>query len=307
MINGKKSVKIWVGKHKALWIRIVDHEKGMVIAMTIEEMKQIKKAKGYTYAQIAKWSGVPLGTVQKIFCGETESPRYSTLQALEELFLADTIDLPNHHKTSCNSKPVVREEPAYCAFRQQGEYTVEDYYAMPDEKRVELIDGVIYNMSSPTFVHQRIAGEIHRQIADYIAANKGSCIPIIAPMDVRLDCDNKTMVQPDVIVICDKTKIKSWGIMGAPDFVLEVLSPSTKRKDCIKKLDKYMEAGVREYWMIDPEHQKLVVYRFEEEIYPIVYGLDEKIGLGIWQGQPQIDLRTVKEMIQDYPDDGKEE
>ena len=264
--------------------------------MTIEEMRRIKKAKGYTYAQIAELSGVPLGTVQKVFGGETESPRYATLQALESVFKDET-----------EAEYLAKEEAARYLLKKQGEYTVEDYYALPDDRRVELIDGVIYDMSSPSFVHQRIAGEIYRQIANHIFVNKGSCLPIMSPMDVRLDGDNRTMVQPDVIVLCDTQKAKRWGIMGAPDFVLEVLSPSTKRKDCIKKLDKYMEAGVREYWMIDPDQQKLIVYQFENEIYPAVYGLDEKVAPGIFHGKLQIDMSEIKALIQDYPEDGKEE
>lgn len=264
--------------------------------MTIEEMKRIKKAKGYTYPQLAEWSGIPLGTIQKIFSGETKSPRYSTLLALEAVFEE------GHAVPS-----VVSEPAAYYIAKRPGEYTIKDYYALPDDVRMELIDGIFYDMASPNLVHQRIAGEVHRQIADYISANKGSCLPIIAPMDVRLDSSNRTMIQPDVIIVCDKGKVKSWGIMGAPDFVLEVLSPSTKRKDCIKKLDKYMEAGVKEYWMIDPSKRKVIVYQFENEIYPAVYGMEGSLAVGIFDGKLQIDLQEISSMIQDYPVDGRED
>ena len=113
--------------------------------------------------------------------------------------------------------------------------------------RVELIDGVIYDVETPTFDHQKIVGEIYRQIANYILDNNGQCEAGISPIDVQLDCDDRTMVQPDVLILCDEKKIMKWGIMGAPEFVAEVLSPSTKRKDCLKKLNKYEEAGVKEY------------------------------------------------------------
>ena len=255
--------------------------------MTVGEMKQIKKEKGDTYAQLAEWSGVPLGTVQKIFSGETQSPRYSTLLALEAVF-------KEHGQQS------VMEPLRYTA-KKPGEYTVQDYYAMPEDVRVELIDGVFYDMASPGFVHQRIAGEVYRQIANYISESHGDCLPVTAPMDVRLNCDDRTMIQPDVIVVCEKEKVRGWGIMGAPDFVLEVLSPSTKRKDCIKKLDKYMEAGVREYWMIDPAKRKVIVYQFENEIYPAVYGMEELLEIGIFGGRMKLDLREIQNMIQDYP------
>ena len=184
--------------------------------MTIQEMRDKKKEKGYTYAQMAELSGVPLGTIQKIFSGETESPRYDTLLALEQIF---------------TEQSVVCEAAASYKTDRNGSYTLDDYYALPEDQRVELIDGYFYTMLSPTFGHQSIAGEIHRQIANYIMEHNGSCRPFIAPVDVQLDCDNKTMVEPDVGIICDTSKIKRFGIYGAPDFVLEVISPSTKKRE----------------------------------------------------------------------------
>ncbi len=272
--------------------------------MTIEEMREMKKAKGYTYEQISKKSGVPLGTVQKVFSGETQVPRYATLQALERAFREEKVSYSCDDNNPYSS---VQESFAYRAAKKQGEYTVEDYYALPDERRVELIDGVIYDMSSPTFVHQGVAGEVYLQIANFIRANKEECVARIAPVDVRLDCDNKTMVQPDVLVICDKSKIMRWGIMGAPDFVLEVLSKSTKRKDSLTKTSKYAAAGVREYWIIDPDSKKLLVYDLENDAWPSVYGLQGRMPLGIFGGRLEIDLDMVAEAIQDYPDGGQDE
>lgn len=259
--------------------------------MTIEEMNRAKKEKGYSYAQIAKMSGVPLGTVQKVLGGETSSPRYDTLMALESFFKGEM------------ANEVSEEAVAYSVSKKQGKYTVKDYYDLPEDKRVELIDGVFYDMAAPTPVHQRIGGELHRQIANFIFERKGNCIPFISPIDVRLDCDDKTMVQPDLVILCDQDKIKKWGIMGAPDFVVEVLSPSTKRKDCIKKLDKYMEAGVKEYWMIDPYKKKVIVYEFAKESYPTIYGMDGQIPVGIYDGQLLINMSLIGDMVQDYPDD----
>lgn len=270
--------------------------------MTIDEMKQIKKEKGYSYAQIAELSGVPLGTVQKIFGGNTESPRYSTLQALEEFFLSETANDNNHN--------MVCEEVPYQAAteKKQGEYTVEDYYALPDDRRVELIDGVIYDMSSPTFVHQDILTEILSQIIKYIDSKKGNCKPLMSALDVRLDCDNKTIVQPDILIICEKNKnkIRRWGIMGAPDFALEVLSPSTRKKDMTLKLHKYANAGVREYWILDPDRQKLIVYDLEHEEFPVIYDLQGSAPVNIFDGELAINLDKIRELIQDYPEDGRE-
>ena len=265
--------------------------------MTVEQMKEIKRAKGYTYEQIAELSGVPLGTVQKIFSGETQAPRYSTLQALEAVFSK------NAYIYEHTSDSGVKEAAAvYQTGKKPGEYTVEDYYALPDDRRVELIDGVIYDMSSPTFVHQGVVEELFFQIADYIRRNKGDCIVKMAPMDVRLDGDDKTIVQPDLMIVCDKSKIKRWGIMGAPDFVVEVLSKATRRKDCYQKLAKYTNAGVKEYWIIDPENRKLLVYYLEEDKLPALYGLTGKVPIEIYQGKLLIDLTLVAEGIQEYPE-----
>lgn len=250
--------------------------------MTVAEMKKRKQEKGYTYAQIAELSGVPLGTVQKIFSGETESPRYDTLQALEKVF----------RETS-----KIQEERAYSAQRQ-GSYTVEDYRRLPDEQRVELIDGYFYDMASPTTLHQLIAGEIYRQISNFIMNNNGECLPLISPIDVQLDCDEKTMVQPDVVILCDKDKLCKWGIFGAPEFVLEVISPSTKKKDYIKKLSKYEMAGVKEYWILDPYQQKLIVYFFESETSPTIYGLNEPVSLGIYKGELEIDFTHIAKWVE---------
>ena len=251
--------------------------------MTIKEMRVKKNEMGYTDKQIADLSGIPLGTVRQIFSGEVENPCYDILLALEGFFA---------------EKYEVKETAMYKRGRNGG-YTLDDYYALPDERRVELIDGYFYDMSSPTFGHQSIGGEIYRQIANFIMEHGGSCRPFVAPVDVQLDCDNKTMVQPDVGIVCDPSKIKRFGIYGAPDFVLEVISPSTKKRDYALKLSKYMEAGVREYWIVDFVQAKILVYYFEGDNYPVIYGFDKPVPVNIYGGDLAIDFSNIAKWLEE--------
>ncbi|MBQ2804035.1 MAG: Uma2 family endonuclease [Lachnospiraceae bacterium] len=266
--------------------------------MTLEEMRRIKQERGYSLAQLSEYSGVPLGTVQKIFSGETEHPRYATLQALQRVLSRESEGYGVQGMTQ-KVQEAVRYEAS--GIKKQGEYTIEDYYALPEERRTELIDGVIYDMSAPTFVHQHIAGDIYLTIRQYIDSKGGSCLPMFAPVDVRLDGDNKTMVQPDVLILCDRTKICKWGIMGAPDFCLEIISESTSRKDYIKKLQKYTDAGVKEYWIIDPLRRILLAYNWKDDYLPHMYPLEGRIGLALYDDDLQIDLDKLAALIQDYP------
>ena len=193
---------------------------------------------------------------------------------------------------------MVKEEAAAYGVKKQGEYTLEDYYAIPDERRVELIDGVIYDMASPTYTHQELVLEIAYLLKSFVKKNKGNCRVSVSPFDVQLDCDDKTMVQPDVMVVCDRDKIINSCVYGAPDFVVEVLSPSTSKKDSAIKLKKYKAAGVWEYWMVDPDKKKVVVYDWGKGEMPTVYGFDDKVPVGIFGGECEIDFAEIYQEIE---------
>lgn len=174
------------------------------------------------------------------------------------------------------------------------EYTVEDYYALPAERRVELIDGTFYDMASPSVTHQKISMEVSMMFHDFIKRKKGGCQVLAAPMDVQLDCDDKTMVQPDMLVVCDSEKLQQDRcVFGAPDFVLEILSESTRKKDVYIKTVKYMNAGVREYWMVDVKREKVITYFWEEGRNPVVYGLENEIPVKIFDGELKIRLQDA--------------
>ncbi len=187
----------------------------------------------------------------------------------------------------------------YRAGKQQGEYTLEDYYAIPEDKRMELIDGVLYDMTSaPSYIHQAIAAAVFRQLDAYIERKGGSCMPFFAPCDVQLDCDNRTMVQPDVMIVCDRDKLRRRVLFGAPDFVVEILSPSTRQKDMHIKLHKYRKAGVREYWMVDPDKQTITVYDLEHDSFPTVYGFRDQVPVNIFDGDCLVDFAKILEQIE---------
>ena len=278
--------------------------------MTLEEMIQIKNERGLSLALLAQYSGVPLGTVQKIFSGATKNPRKATMDALakvlsgdENLYTGKAYTYQNNGIISASdrvSESISRYGSSlYKPEKRQGEYTVEDYRAFPEDQRMELIDGVLIKMESPTSIHQDIIGIIHYQIRSFIRKNKGNCRVFLSPIDVQLDKDNKTMVVPDLIIVCDPDKVKRFGIYGAPDFILEVLSPTTGKKDCTTKCHKYANAGVREYWIVDPDRKRLIVYDLDhEEWIPEIRPLIGTKGLAIYDGELEIDLEEIRVSIE---------
>ena len=274
--------------------------------MTIQEMIDRKKELGYSNEQISALSGVPLGTVIKIFCGVTKNPRNATIRALEKALAprrpSFTYEFPEDHPEWADSRSsMVRESIHYeaAALRNDHKYTIDDYYALPDDQRAELIDGVFYDMVSPRVIHQIIIGELFMQLKQCEKKHKGACRVLLSPCDVQLDCDQYTMLQPDLLVVCDWSKVKERVCYGAPDLVIEVLSPSSRSRDCVLKLNKYMNAGVQEYWIIDPEYLKVIVYRLDEENHFRVYTFEDKVPIGISDGECSVDFQEVFDGIKD--------
>lgn len=205
-------------------------------------------------------------------------------------------DYPEHLETI--EIPKLKEELApYAAYKRQGDFTIDDYNRFPDEHRVELIDGIIYDMTAPTYIHQGIAGEIYNIFRNHIRKNNGDCLVFISPADVQLDCNNKTMVQPDVFIICDKSKLKKQVLFGAPNLIVEILSPSTRTKDIYIKARKYRLAGVREYWIVDPVKKQILVHNFEKGNISSLYSFEDKVPVGIWDGKCEVDFKEVYEYV----------
>ncbi|MBQ9168203.1 MAG: Uma2 family endonuclease [Oscillospiraceae bacterium] len=261
--------------------------------MTIEEMKMRKRELGYSNEQISALSGVPLGTVIKVFGGATRSPRRSTIQALERV-LGDPQMITYHAE---RRESGVHEPSNAFGAAIHNKHTVDDYYQLPDDVRVELIDGQFYDMTAPSYKHQAMLLELAVQFREYVRSHPGQCFVFMAPCDVQICKDSYTMVQPDLIVVCDRTKIKKNVCYGAPDLVLEVMSPSSRSHDSVRKLNLYRQAGVREYWLIDPEEQKVLVYDFGEDSRFRLYGFTEKVPVGISGGDCSIDLAEAAQAM----------
>ena len=161
-------------------------------------------------------------------------------------------------------------------------YTIDDIYALPDGERAELIDGQIYYMSPPNRRHQKISNYLSTEINFYIRSKNGSCEVYSAPFAVSLNKDDiTTYVEPDISVICDTSKLNDRGCNGAPDWIIEIVSPSSKYMDYFTKLMKYRNAGVREYWIVDSLKSRIMVYNFETETVE-EYTFSDKVKVSIY-------------------------
>ena len=168
------------------------------------------------------------------------------------------------------------------AVRQREYYTIDDIYNLPDGQRAELIDGELYMMATPGTIHQRFVMEISFRIRDYIGRKKGACEVFPSPFAVFLNANNEIYLEPDISVVCDKNKITEKGCNGAPDWVIEIVSPSSRSMDYAKKLFKYRTAGVREYWIIDYGRSRITVYNFEQEEMT-EYVFSDKVNASIFE------------------------
>ncbi len=179
---------------------------------------------------------------------------------------------------------------------QEKIYTETDYYNLPEDVRAELIDGRIYYQAAPNRIHQTILSELHAVIHSYLKSNHGACRIYPAPFAVKLFKDNdKTVVEPDISVICDPNKLTDRGCVGAPDWIIEIISPGNPGHDMIYKLNLYANAGVREYWIVDPRNKTVFVYYLEQKDFGAkAYSFQDNIKVNIyddlWINFPSLDL-----------------
>ena len=270
--------------------------------MLLNTMIELKKLHGLSYKDISERSGVSIGTVQKVFGGIT-SPRAKTLEELSKAFVG--LELPNmvaeQTMYSSGTSAIKNNDSSVSPFekwipgKQNGDYTIKDYESLPEDVRAELIDGKLFKMEAPSNIHQTIILELALQLKTAIKKRKGPCKVFISPSDVELDEDEPTIVQPDLYIVCNKDMSKdSKRTHGAPDFVAEVVSLSTRIKDKRIKHFKYANAGVREYWIIDPYHESITAYNFEDDDIVSIYSFDDVVPLAIYNGTIKIDFSDIK-------------
>ena len=191
-----------------------------------------------------------------------------------------------------------------------GGHTKEEYFSLPDDLRVELIDGVFYAMASPSLCHQAAALEIAKQLDSCIEEQDVPSLAVIAPSDVILGEDGDTVVQPDVYILCEEEPAQGFSADRrgkVPDFMVEVLSPSNPENDLWRKRALYQRYGVREYWIVNPAGQKVFVFLFEKDEkdrtgktegdFPEEYSFDDDVPVMISNGVCKIDFRRVREKV----------
>lgn len=281
--------------------------------MTIEEMNRIRLETGVTYQRISLDSGVPISTVAKVLGGSTKNPRMETVDALErtlrgyQKMYASEKDADRNAQFTYPSDTThftgLRESSwqfGHTAARDRRVFTTADRDTLPEDRRTELIDGVLYDMAAPSLVHQSLIKQIARQIDDCIETHQADCELFFSPADVIIDRDIYTAVQPDLFIVCEREQLTKENVQGAPAFVLEVVSPASRRMDFSVKQTKYLEAGVKEYWIIDPDKKRITVLNFmamrgetEDGNETEVYSFDDTIPVIISESKCRIDMRKI--------------
>jgi len=187
--------------------------------------------------------------------------------------------------------------------QQNKKYTYADYLSWPENERWEIIDGIPYMQAAPTWQHQAISGQFLKQLLEYLDGKP--CKAFAAPFDLRIpemneaDEDTTFVVQPDLVVVCDKERLKGTGYYGVPTLIIEITSPSTAKMDKIWKFAKYEKAGVKEYWIVEPENKLVTVFILQENNQygrPEVYSESDKINVSVFPDL-SIDLKPVFDAI----------
>ena len=294
---------ILIARQKPITMRLAA-SKNRRMVMDFHDMRRKKKALGLTNKRLAEISGVPLGTVQKILSGKTKSPRLETMIALECVLLSDialdyTYDLSAWEKEYDEAHRSEMLEANQVKETSVKNNSGDSFRNGQEDERVELINGKVYNMAAPSLEHQLITLFFSSEVLGYIEENEEKSIPGIGPIEVRLD---DAVVQPDAFILSDRAKLNNDEVVGAPDLMLEVLADAVgeRAKDIVTKTAKYMTAGCREYWIVDPENETVWVYDFEHDRYPLQYTLEDSVPVNIFDGSLKIDFKKMKTRLSKF-------
>lgn len=250
--------------------------------MDINDLRKLQEREKMSYEEIADLSGIPIDIVTKIFAGEIKEPKYMSLLAMEQVIVRKK-KIPFYYDEEQQQPCLIREQVAYNFDARR--YYVEDIRQLCAGVRVELIDGKFHTMSTPKRMHQFLSVKIVTRMMNHITQNKGKCHVYTAPLGVRLFSDDDTWVEPDILVVCKRKEIlKDYGCDGAPDLIVEIVSPSNSFHDYVTKLIKYQQAGVREYWIVDPQRERVSVIFFEDTQKNAEYKYDEVIFSYVLEG-----------------------
>ena len=297
--------------------------------MDFSKLKTRKKNLKLTTAEIAYRAELPVSTVSKIFTGETKNPAYLTIEridtvlrkaemeqrvlayltALEEYLSTHPEDsdrpekfrqqyIESHNLIDAPIQYAVpRDDPdadyyLNLAYRRDTRTHIADLAELSLNKWDELIDGALIRNQAPELAHQLLIEDISFSIKSFIQSHQGSCRVISSGVNVQIDRDDLTMLVPDIVVVCDPAILDEHGIVGAPDWVIEVTSPATRRRDYGIKQSKYMLGGVREYWIIDLQKQKVSVFIAGEPTMTYVYGFDDDIPVYIYDGRLKVRINS---------------
>ncbi len=285
--------------------------------MTVEELKARKKKLKLTTKALAYRADLPVGTVSKIFTGETKNPSFLTIEKLDaalekeeklarlqayeaamtQYFKEHPEDAGDQKKFEAiyRSRLHLNNEPICYAKPMDDDLEIRDNLALQlrpmiasdltdlgEKKAYQLIDGRLIVAEMAGVSHQRMVRHIGRQIDQFILDNGGACEVFDVGVNVYLDADEFTLVIPDIAVVCNPSVINDKGVWGAPDWIIEVVSASTRKIDYHKKLHKYMDSGVREYWIVDIDRQMVTVCVNGEPMQVIIYGFNQGVPVTIY-------------------------
>ncbi len=291
--------------------------------MDAKELKKRKKALHLTTAQLAYMAELPIGTVSKIMTGETRNPSHITIEKLDKVlaheemlarlqaYVTEFLEYIREHyeegvdqisfekeyrkKHNLDNAPLPYALPISTtanalepALLTDNRVTEKILAELGENRQVELIDGHLVINEMPDMAHQVIVQNLGERIRDFIKAENGKCKMFNVGVNVRLDEDDYTIVIPDIAVLCDQSRLDEKGIVGPPDWVIEVVSPSTRSIDYNRKMHKYMSAGVREYWIIDSEKGKVATFIEGEPMMVNIYSFEDDIPVYIYDGKLKI-------------------